>query len=95
MANQKKLSVEDVGMLYLEQSKLRKEVCCMETQKQLEYEQFNYEIFLNPGEWCKVVKLGLMCWLPACFEPVKDVPNNETKQKRTININFDKTFMFS
>ena len=90
-------TVGDVGMLYLEQLKLRKELLAMETTTHLTQSVDSKEITLTPGEWFTVPDVGLVSWIPAAFNTAHTA-HDQTTKKRALGVAFEKgtaSFTFS
>jgi hypothetical protein len=89
-------SVADIGMLYLEQSKLRKELNAMETMSEVHTVYHWSKILLKPAEWHAVSKLGFVSWIPNEHKLKHQV--EQEKIPAVLRVAFDKktkTFSFS
>jgi hypothetical protein len=63
------VTVADIGMLYLEQLKLHKEVTAMEAVSSLETNLF--KVVLTPSAWEIIPQVGMVCWIPKGYDPQK------------------------
>lgn len=89
-------TLADVGMMYLENVKLRDEMLAMETSTKLEYTNKFYAITLHPSEWCNVLNdIGSVSWIPAGYNTCKNAEVTEISRAGTLSIEFSSGFVFS
>jgi len=76
-------SLADVGMLYLEQQKLKKELSAIEATTTVEYELVDVEMVLQTGKWYDVKDVESICWRPVGW--VGEKASEEQKKRQAVS----------